>query len=114
MYCGKYDNGKKVLRLYVKCELEDWIHMERIQFKNTSGTDITFDLSRDRESEVTDDAICFEWADISVSSKVDELKSLVRSSEIYVKLHGKYPREWKMTTNQRTIFREMLEVYDAL
>lgn len=115
MYCGKYDNGKKSLRLSIKCELEyeTDLYMRSIQIKGTDGTSVTFDLTGS-ELDINEKNYVVEWADISVTSSVDELRKIAKSSEIYVRIHGKYPREWKLTNNQRITFKDAVEIYDAL
>ena len=114
LYCGKFDNGATSLRLKAYYYGNDWIFIDKIQFKNVDGINLYFDVSQNREGDTVYGGSIMEWVDILVNSEVDNLRKLLKSKTIYVKLHGKYPREWEMTKEQKTIFKEMLDLYDSL
>ena len=122
LYCGKFDNGLKTLRLAVSYSdlASNSINMDSIQFKNEDGFSVSIDLSSAKETKVISNYTyggqtgISESADVLVLLKTEELKKVIKSDTVYVRLHGKKPKDYKMTEEQKKIFKEMLTLFDNL
>lgn len=114
LYCGKYKTGLKCLRLKVLYDSNDWMFIEKIQFKSIEGNNVIIDLSREKENEVYNDGI-LEWADVKVTDQqIVNLTKILKSNKIFIKLHGKYPEEFEMTKEQLLAFREIMSLYNYM
>ena len=100
------------MRIEAKYSGKDWLFIKKIQLKVIDGIDISFDLRR--QSEVKSGTV-LEWGDAHVSAKeAVELRKLIQSNKIYIRLWGKYSCDWEMTKEQRINFKEILDIYDYL
>ena len=94
--------------------------MDSIQFKNEDGFSVSIDLSSAKETKVISNYTyggqtgISESADVLVLLNTEELKKVIKSDTVHVRLHGKKPHDYKMTEEQKKIFKEMLTLFDSL
>ena len=103
------------LRLKMSYEGDDWIFFEKAYISYEGNTmEISFDRYRDKESDNSGGRV-WEWIDVSVNdAMLNFLTDASKSSNIKMRLSGKYTKTRNLSYNERQALKDILLAYDVL
>jgi hypothetical protein len=116
IYIGKKEGSKPWLRLVIQYAADDWLFIDNYIIKVDGQT---FNINEDSYGEIKTDngnGGIWEWLDRKVgSSEFQIIQAIANGKDMKIRFNGKdYYKDKKITEQQKTAIKNVLDAYEAL